>query len=168
MGRYASVPDEYAQHVLKGLCSVHALVPQCTNQFLTRLLRARISSWLVCSAHATVPDAYAQPSHQCQCTHQFLTLMLRVYKMNIWKIGKLMRMLSMHVRNWCVWSGWASVPVSFAQCAHKGWSMRVRSLIFSIIFKTTWNSENGLKSITQKFFLFSFLALILNFVLFQC
>ncbi len=45
---YASVPDAYAQHVLKGLRSVHVLVPdayaQCTHQFLTRILSARISS----------------------------------------------------------------------------------------------------------------------------
>ncbi len=46
---YASDPDAYAQHVLKGLRSVHVLVPdayaQCTHQFLTRMLSARISSW---------------------------------------------------------------------------------------------------------------------------
>ncbi len=45
MLRYASVPDAYAQHVLKGLRSVHVLVPdayaQCTHQFLTRMLSAR-------------------------------------------------------------------------------------------------------------------------------
>jgi hypothetical protein len=45
---YASVPDAYAQHVLKGLRSVHVLVPyayaQCTYKFLTRMLSARISS----------------------------------------------------------------------------------------------------------------------------
>jgi hypothetical protein len=45
---YASVPDAYAQLVLKGLRSVHVLVPdayaQCTHQFLTRMLSARISS----------------------------------------------------------------------------------------------------------------------------
>jgi hypothetical protein len=49
-----SVPDpisqgtHQAQHVLKGLRSVHALVPdayaQCTHKFLTRILSARISS----------------------------------------------------------------------------------------------------------------------------
>ncbi len=37
---YASVPDVYARNVLKGLRSVHALVPgvyaQCTHQFLTQ------------------------------------------------------------------------------------------------------------------------------------
>ncbi len=45
---YASVPDAYAQHVLKGLRSVHVLVPdayaQCMHQFLTRMLSARFSS----------------------------------------------------------------------------------------------------------------------------
>ena len=44
----ASVPDAYAQHVLKGLRSVYVLVPdayaQCTHQFLTRTLSMRISS----------------------------------------------------------------------------------------------------------------------------
>jgi hypothetical protein len=39
---YASVPDAYAPLVLKGLGSVHVLVPdayaQCTHQFLTRML----------------------------------------------------------------------------------------------------------------------------------
>ncbi len=51
---YASVPDAYAQHVLKGLRSVHVLVPdvyaQCTHQFLTCMLSARISSWRARSA----------------------------------------------------------------------------------------------------------------------
>jgi hypothetical protein len=45
---YATVPDAYAQHVLKGLRSVKVLVPdaytQCTHQFLTRMLSSRISS----------------------------------------------------------------------------------------------------------------------------
>ncbi len=39
---YASVPGAYAQHFLKGMRSVHALVPdayaQCTHQFLTHML----------------------------------------------------------------------------------------------------------------------------------
>ncbi len=60
---YASVLDAYAQHILKGLCSVHTFVPdayaQCTHQFLTHML-----------TYASVPDAHAQ------CTHQFLTRML--------------------------------------------------------------------------------------------
>ncbi len=137
---YASVPGAYAQHFLKGMRSVHALVPdayaQCTHQFLTRMLSVRISSWLACSACASVPDAHAQ------CTHQFITRMLRVYKMNIWKIWILMRMLSMRVRNWCICSGCASVPDPYAQHAQKGRSMRVRNSIFLIIFKVPKTSKN--------------------------
>ncbi len=113
-------PDPYAQGTVRisswplcsacfegtGLCariitwciySVHAPVPnsydQCTHQFLTRMISARISSWRVCSAYATAPDAHAQ------CTHQFLIQMLRVYKMKIWKIEKLMRILISYLRN---------------------------------------------------------------------
>ncbi len=138
---YLSVPDTYAQHVLKGLCSVHALVPdayaQCTHQFLTHMRGIRISSWRICSAHASVSDVYAQR------THQFLTRMLRVYKMNIWKMEKLMCMLSMLVRNWCLIvrlriSSWharsvqTSVSDRDAERADKGQSMRVRSKKFEI------------------------------------
>ncbi len=71
---YASVPDAYAQHFLKGMRSVHASVPdayaQCTHQFLTPMLSVRISSWRPCSVHASVPDAHAQGAHQ------FLTRLL--------------------------------------------------------------------------------------------
>ncbi len=72
---------------------------QRTHQFLMRMLSTRTSSWLVCSAYTSVPDVHAQ------CTHQFLTRMLRVYKINIWKMGKLIHTLSMRIRYWCVWSG---------------------------------------------------------------
>ncbi len=103
---YASVSDAYAQHFLKGMRSVHALVPdayaQCTHQFLTRMLSVRISSWRACSVHASIPYAHAE-----------------VYKMNIWKIRKLVRMLSMRVRSWCVCSGCASIPDAHAQGAHQ-------------------------------------------------
>ncbi len=156
----ASVPDAYAQHVLKGLHSVHALVPdayaQCTHQFLTRMLSARISSWRVCSAYASVPDAHAQ------CMHQFLTRMLRVRKMNLWEIGKLMRMLSKRVRNRCAWSGCASVPDAHAQGAHQFLtrllSVRYRSQharkesIISIIFlvpKTAKIKKKSLETLTN-------------------
>jgi hypothetical protein len=127
---YASVPDPYAEHVLKGLRFVHALVPdpyaQCTHQFLTRMLGPCISSWRVYSSYTSVPDTHAQ------CTHQFLSRMLRVHTLNIWKIGKLMCTLTMHVRNWCIWC--ASVPDPCAQRTQKGRSMRLRNLIFSIIW----------------------------------
>ncbi len=70
---YASVPDAYAKHVLKGLRSVHTLVPdayaQCTHQFLTRMLSARISSWCARSAFAWVPDPHAQPAQKGRSMH---------------------------------------------------------------------------------------------------
>jgi hypothetical protein len=136
---YTSVPGEYAQHFFIGMRSVHTLVPyayaQCTHQFLTRMLSLLISSWRACSVHTSVPDVHAQ------CMHQFLMRMLRVYKMNIWKIGKLMHMLSMRIRNWCVCSGCASVPDPYAQHALKGQSMRVRNSIFLIIFKVPKTSK---------------------------
>jgi hypothetical protein len=48
MLKVTSVSDACAQHVLKGLCSVHVLVPdayaQCTHQFLMRMLSMRVSS----------------------------------------------------------------------------------------------------------------------------
>ncbi len=95
--RITVVPDAYAQ---------------CTHQFLTHMRSIRISSWRICSAHASVPDVYAQRMHQ------FLTRMLRVYKMNIWEMEKLMCMLSMLVRKWCLWSGYILVPDMHAQCKH--------------------------------------------------
>jgi hypothetical protein len=81
----------HAQHVLKGLGSVHILVPdafaQCTHQFLTCVLSTCISSWRARSA--------------------------------------------------CVW-----VPDPYAQCVQKGWSMRVRNSVFSIIFKVSITAKN--------------------------
>jgi hypothetical protein len=69
--------------------SVHTLVPgtyaQCTHQFLTCMLSARISSLRSCCGYTKWTFKNA-------------------------KMGMLMRMLSMHVRYWCVWSGCASVP----------------------------------------------------------
>ena len=66
---YASFPDAYAQHFLKGIRSVHTLVAntyaQCTHQFLTRMLSVRISSWRACSVHASVPYAHAEGIQNC-------------------------------------------------------------------------------------------------------
>ncbi len=145
--------------------AVNASVPdahtQCTHQFLTRMLSMLwrdlfkfgifmlmlsicVRNWYGCSGYASVPDAHAQCTHQfltrAQCKHHFLTRMLRVYKMNDWKIEKLMRMLSMHLRSWCVtrmlrvrifsWcvcfafvermhSVHVLVPDGYAQCTHQ-------------------------------------------------
>ncbi len=130
---YASVPDSYAQR---------------TNQFLSRMLSVRISSWCVCSAcfegtalcahistwrecthqfrTCTVCSGYASvPDANAQNMHQFLTHMLRVYKMHILKIGKLMLMMSMRISivrvsisYWHRLAG-VSVPDPYAQHACK-------------------------------------------------
>jgi hypothetical protein len=152
--KYASVPDTYAQGMhqfvtstLRVRFSSWRVCSACFEGTFSNFIRAlsvRISSrricsvhkpfWCVCLVHASVPDAYAQgasvPDVYAQYTHQFLTRMLRVNKMDIWKIGKLMRMLSMLVRNWCIYSGCISVPDAYAHRAHKGRSIRVRKLIF--------------------------------------
>jgi hypothetical protein len=120
----ASVPDLYAQgthQFLMRMLSIFWRECALPHQFLTRMLSVRISSWRACSMHTSVPDAHAQ------CTHQFLTRMLRVYKINIWKIGKLVRMRSMRVRNLCICSGCASVPDAHAQGAHQ-FLTRMRSV----------------------------------------
>jgi hypothetical protein len=123
----ASVPYAYAQHILKGpfqilyfnfyayaeqtrkklmhICSGCAAVPDAYAQ-------QHINSWHVCSGYASFPEAH---SH---CIHKFLKHMLSVYKMNIWKMEKLMHLLSMLVRYWCVWSGCVSVPDVYAQHAN--------------------------------------------------
>ncbi len=111
---YASVPDSYAQQTHQflsrmlsvrisswcvcsagfegtALCAHISTWRECTHQFRTCMLRVRISSWRVCSGYASDPDAHAQS------IHQFLTCMLRVCKMQILKIGKIMRMMSMRI-----------------------------------------------------------------------
>ncbi len=129
----ASVPDAYAQHFFKGMRSVHALVPdayaQCTHQFLTRMLSVRISSWRACSVHASSSWRACSVHASIPCAHA------KGIQNEHLKIGKLTLMLSMRVRNWCVCSGCASVPDPYAQRAHKGWSMRKRNSICSIILK---------------------------------
>ncbi len=96
------------------------------------MLSACASSWLVCSAHASVPDTYARsayasvPDAHAQCTYQFLRSMLRVYKKKKWE-------------NWCAWSGCASVPDPFAQCVPKTTKN----------FKSLLSLTNGLESATK-------------------
>jgi hypothetical protein len=81
------------------------------------MLSARISSWRVWSAYASVPKAHAQ------CSHQLLTGMLSVYKINInWKSDahaehvrkKLMRMVRVEISSWCACSVHALVPDPYA------------------------------------------------------
>jgi hypothetical protein len=90
------------------------------RQFLKRTLSARIRSWPAHSVHASVPGDYESvPGEHAQCTYQFLTRILWVYKMNVWKMEKLLHMLSLSISNWCVWSGCASVLDTHAQCRYQ-------------------------------------------------
>jgi len=122
------------------------------------MLSMRISSWCVCSVHASVPDPYAQGAHQ------FLMRMLSMF----WRdcalsgISTLTRMLSARTSSWLVCSANASVPDPYAQRAHKGRSMRVRNSIFSTIFKVPktakilknryWHQHMVSKASQKKFF----------------
>ncbi len=54
---------------------------------------------------------------------------------------ELMRMLRVRISSWRARSGCASVPDPYAQRAHKGRNMRVRNLIFLIIFKVPKTSK---------------------------
>jgi hypothetical protein len=80
---------------------------ELTHQFLTRtLISANISSLHICSGHASVPDAIAQQ---------------HVLKGPFFQISSV---CSVH----------KSVPDPYAQCSHKGRSIRVRKSIFLIMF----------------------------------
>jgi hypothetical protein len=121
---YATVPDAHAQCTHQFLtCMLTRFWRDCTHcthlfltcmlgythQFLACMLSICISSWSACSVHTLASYMHIEG-----------------IKTNIWKMGKLIHMLSMCNRNWCVWSGCASVPDMHAQHAHKGWSMHVR------------------------------------------
>jgi hypothetical protein len=137
--RYASVPDSYAQHVLKGPFQisymrsdhtwVHDTYAQSTHQFLTCMLSAYISSWGIYSVHTSVPYTYAEgiqndhlkngktdahAEHACK---------------------ELMGMLMVLIGFWHVCSACTSVPDVYSQCVHKSRSMLVRQSIFLVIFK---------------------------------
>jgi hypothetical protein len=77
---YTSVPDARMLSMLYRDLFNFRMCSQCTNQFLTRMLSVRtavpnpyakrkFSSWPICSKYASIPDPYAQ------WTHQFLTRM---------------------------------------------------------------------------------------------
>ena len=190
---YASVPDSYAQR---------------THQFLTRMLRVHIGSWCLCSAffegnalcacintwrvcsvHAPVPNLYAQHMHKrmlnahisswraCSVQASFPYTHAEGIQNKHFKIGKLMRMLRLRLRNWCVCSRCASVPDLYAQRAHKGWSMRVRNSIFSIILKVPkaskvlkncyWNNKCSQK-LHEKNFLPKLKKILLKIILSIC
>ncbi len=78
------------------------------------MLSVRISSCRVRSVHASVSDAHAQ------CTHQFLPRMLSMCWRDLFKFGIFTLMLSIRVRNWCICSGYASIPDPYAQHVLEG------------------------------------------------
>jgi hypothetical protein len=96
------------------------------------MLSIHVRNWCVCSACASVPDAYAQHALQ------FLTRMLSMVCRDLFQIWnfyayaqhtrkKLVRMLSIRVRNWC-----ASVPDAHAQCMHQFLPRMLRVYIMNI------------------------------------
>ncbi len=90
------------------------------------MLSERISSWRVCSVHASVPDAYTQ------CTHQFLTHVLSMFRRDLFKFGIFRLILSI-----CVCSGYASVPDKYAQQTHQFLlgMLRVRISMLSMFWR---------------------------------
>jgi len=80
-------PHQFLTHTLSALnSSLHifsAFFEWTFSKFWTfsLMLNIHLRNWCVCSKYASVPDAYAQQ------THQFLILMLRV-----------------HISSWCVFS----------------------------------------------------------------
>jgi hypothetical protein len=126
------------------ICSVPDAHGQCTDQFLTRIIRMfwrdlfqfgifmLILIIRICSGYISIPDDYAQQ------THQFLTRMLRVRisswcvckacfedpalwaRISSWREAKCMdqfltRMLSARISSWRVYLASTSVPNAHAE-----------------------------------------------------
>jgi hypothetical protein len=71
---------------------------------MVRMMRIRVRNWCECWAYASVPDSYAQG------THQFLVRMLSIFNRNA---------LCARISTWCVCSVHAPVPDSYAQLTHQ-------------------------------------------------
>jgi hypothetical protein len=106
-----------------------------------RTLSVRISSWRVRSVHASVPDPYAQGTHQSWCVFSacFEGTAL-CHALVPWRICSVHAPVpdsyaQRSISSWHASSACARVPDPYAQRAHKGRSMRVRNSVFSIIFK---------------------------------
>ncbi len=112
------------------VCSVHTPVPdsyaQRTHQFLTRMLSMRISSWRACSVLASIPYAHAEGIQNEHLKN------MKTYGPAEHACQELMRMLRVRISSWRTCSGCAFVPDPYAQCAHKGRSMRLRSIFLKI------------------------------------
>jgi hypothetical protein len=153
---HASVPYVHAQHALKGpfqIWNFYAYAEHASKK-LMRMLRVRISSWLVCSATASVPDPYTQGKHQ------FLVHMISIFEgsafcahISTWRTCLvhapvpdlyaqrthqfLTRMLSVRISSWCACSACASISYAHAEDIQNGiWkigklmhmlSMRIRN-----------------------------------------
>ncbi len=101
---------------------------ECTHQFLMRTLSAHISSWRVHSVDVSVTFGYAQ----------------YVLKgpFQIWNFTP---MLSKCVRNWCICSGYTSVPDVYDQWTYQFLmqTLRVRIsswLVWSACFEGTFSN----------------------------
>ena len=115
---YASVPGAYAQHLMKGMHSVHALVPdayaQCMHQFLTCKLSVCISSW-----------------HACQHVHQFLKRMLSARINSLRACWGYTKWTFEKYENWCACWACASGTDAYAQGAHQFLTRTLRVRISS-------------------------------------
>ncbi len=103
---WASVPYAHARHALKGPFQIWNFYANAehSRKKLMRMLRVHISSWLVCSANASVPDPYAQDAHQ------LLMVCSAFFEGNA---------LCARISTWHVCSVHAPVPYSYAQCTHQ-------------------------------------------------
>ncbi len=105
---YASVSGAYAQHFLKGMRSVHALVPDVCG-----------------SVHAPVPDSYAQRMHQ------FLTRMLSARINSLRACWWYTKWTFEKHENWCACWACASGTDAYAQGAHQFLTCTLRVRISS-------------------------------------
>jgi hypothetical protein len=96
------------------------------------VLSIRVRNWCVCSGYASVPDSYAQR------THQFLTRMLRV-RISSWCVCSAFfegNALCARISTWCICSVHALVPDSYAQHTHQFMTRMLSARISS--WHTCW------------------------------
>ncbi len=125
---YALGTDAYVQHVhqfltrkrsirTSSLCVCSAWFGGTSFRFgiFMLMLSIRVRNWCVCSGYASVPDSYAQR------THQFLTRRLRV-RISSWCVCSAFfegNVLCGRISTSCVCSVHAPVPDSYAQHMHQ-------------------------------------------------
>ncbi len=79
------------------------------------MLSIRVKNWCICSGYASIPDAYAQQAHQFLTRTLSEHLCSTCFEGTFLNLEFLMLMLSIGVRNWCVCSGYTTVPDTYAQ-----------------------------------------------------